>query len=66
MVEPKVPNVVGMSLRDASDTLAAQGYQVDARGGGFFGPGDGDTVNSQEPAAGAVVAGGATVVLDVG
>jgi hypothetical protein len=64
--EPKVPNVVGMTLGDASATLAAKGYRVDARGGGFFGPDDGDTVNSQSPEAGAVVGGGATVTLDVG
>jgi hypothetical protein len=64
--QPKVPNVVGMTLGEATDTLTAKGYQVDARGGGFFGPDDGDTVNSQVPEAGAVVAGGATITLDVG
>jgi hypothetical protein len=64
--QPKVPNVVGMTLGEASDALAAKGYQVDARGGGFFGPDSGDTVNSQAPEAGAVVAGGATITLDVG
>jgi beta-lactam-binding protein with PASTA domain len=55
-----------MTLGEASDALAAKGYQVDARGGGFFGPDSGDTVNSQAPEAGAVVAGGATITLDVG
>ena len=64
--QPKVPDVVGMTLADARDTLTAQGYQVDARGGGFFGPDDGDTVSAQVPEAGAVVGGGATVTLDVG
>jgi hypothetical protein len=64
--QPKVPNVVGMTLGDASDTLSAKGYQVDAQGGGFFGPSDGDTVNAQQPEAGAVVPGGATITLDVG
>jgi hypothetical protein len=64
--QPKVPNVVGMTLADATAALAAKGYRVDARGGGFFGPDDADTVNSQEPEAGAAVGGGATVTLDVG
>jgi beta-lactam-binding protein with PASTA domain len=64
--QPKVPNVVGMTLGDATATLSAHGYRVDAQGGGFFGPSDGDTVNSQEPDAGSVVAGGATITLDVG
>ena len=64
--QPKVPNVVGMTLGDASATLTAKGYRVDARGGGFFGPDDGDTVQSQTPEGGAVVGGGATITLDVG
>jgi beta-lactam-binding protein with PASTA domain len=55
-----------MTLGDATDALAAKGYEVRASGGGFFGPGDGDTVNAQTPEAGAVVAGGATITLDVG
>jgi len=67
LVEPKVPNVVGMSLGDARTVLGDRGYQVDARGGGFFsGPSDDDTVTDQSPAAGAVVGGGATVVLQTG
>ena len=64
--QPKVPDVVGMSLADARSALTAKGYQVQAQGGGFFGPDDGDTVNSQMPEAGATVAGGATITLDVG
>jgi len=64
--QPKVPDVVGMTLGEASATLAARGYRVDTRGGGFFGPSDSDTVQSQTPEAGAVVAGGATITLDVG
>ena len=66
IAEPKVPNVVGMTLDDASDTLSAHGYSVDPHGGGFFGPDGGDTVQSQDPQAGAVVGGGATIRLDVG
>lgn len=65
--QPKVPNVVGMTLGDARDTLTSHGYRVDAVGGGFFsGPSDSDTVSDQDPPAGAVVGAGATVTLDVG
>jgi hypothetical protein len=66
VTQPKVPNVVGMTLGDATDALAAKGYDVRASGGGFFGPDNGDTVNAQTPEAGAVVPGGATITLDVG
>ncbi len=67
VVQPKVPDVVGMTLGDARDTLSSKGYQVDAQGGGFFsGPSDGDTVSDQDPPGGAVVGGGATITLFVG
>ncbi len=65
--QPRVPDVVGMTLGDARAKLGAAGYQVNATGGGFFdGPSDGDTVKRQDPAPGTVLPGGATVTVDVG
>jgi hypothetical protein len=65
-VTPTVPNVVGQTLGSARDALEAKGYQVQATGGGLFsGPSDDDTVQSQDPEAGAEIS-GVTVTLDVG
>jgi beta-lactam-binding protein with PASTA domain len=67
VAQPKVPNVVGLTLGEARDTLSASGYRVDATGGGFFeGPQDGDTVQRQDPQAATILPGGATVTVDVG
>lgn len=66
VVEPKVPNVVGQTVGDARDTLDAAGYTVQVSGGGFFGADDGDTVDSQTPAGGTAVGGGATVTIHAG
>ncbi|MBX5441319.1 MAG: PASTA domain-containing protein [Solirubrobacteraceae bacterium] len=64
-VVPTVPDVVGVTLAEAEETLGAAGYAVDAVGGGFFGPGRGDTVVEQDPAAGTELPGGATVTVRV-
>jgi hypothetical protein len=65
LVQPKVPDVIGLSVDDARSRLGAAGYQTTVDGGGFFGPSGGDTVAEQEPAAGATVGGGATIHLRV-
>jgi PASTA domain-containing protein len=65
LVQPKVPNVVGMTLDDARARLGSSGYDTDVSGGGFFGAGGGDTVAEQDPPAGATVGGGATIHLRV-
>jgi hypothetical protein len=62
-----VPNVVGMTVGDARAELEGRGYRVLVTGGGLFSdPGDGDTVNSQDPRPGTEYAGGATVTVDAG
>jgi hypothetical protein len=66
LVQPKVPDVVGLRLDDARSRLEASGYDSDVSGGGFFGPSGDDTVSSQLPQAGATVGGGATIHLTVG
>ena len=65
LVQPKVPNVVGLSVDDAQATLDARGYDSTVSGGGFFGPSGSDTVAEQDPPAGATVGGGATIHLRV-
>jgi PASTA domain len=65
LVQPKVPNVVGMTLDDAQARLSSAGYENDVSGGGFFGASGGDTVAEQDPPAGATVGGGATIHLHV-
>jgi hypothetical protein len=65
LVQPKVPNVVGMTVDDAQARLSAGGYESTVSGGGFYGAEGGDTVAAQEPSAGATVGGGATVHLRV-
>ena len=64
-VQPEVPNVIGRPLDEAETLLSNAGYQVVARGGGFFGPEAGDTVVEQDPTAGAPLPGGATVTVEV-
>jgi beta-lactam-binding protein with PASTA domain len=65
LVQPHVPNVVGLTVDDAQSKLRAAGYDSDVSGGGFFGANGDDHVSEQDPAAGAVVGGGATIHLQV-
>ena len=66
LVQPRVPNVVGLTVDEAQSRLDAKGYASTVSGGGFFGPDGSDTVAEQDPAAGATVGGGATIHLRVG
>jgi len=65
LVQPRVPDVVGLTLDEAQATLDAKGYDSTVSGGGFFGPDGSDTVAEQDPPAGATVGGGATIHLRV-
>ena len=57
-----VPDVVGRQLREARDTLEAQGFTVEVRRalGGFFG-----TVRLQDPSGGSKVPKGSTITLTI-
>lgn len=64
-VMPTVPDVVGVTLGEAEVSLRDAGYNVDAVGGGFFGPSRNDVVAEQDPAPGTELAGGAIVTVRV-
>ncbi len=64
-VQARVPDVVGASLADAEAALHDAGYEIEVRGGGFFGPSSDDRVASQDPQAGAALPGGASVRVQV-
>jgi beta-lactam-binding protein with PASTA domain len=64
-VQPRVPDVIGTSLEEAEAVLGRAGYEVDVVGGGLFGPSGRDRVVEQDPRAGAVLPGGATVRVRV-
>ena len=64
-VQPRVPDVVGVSLTEAEAALRDAGYESDVLGGGFFGPSGDDRVAEQDPQAGAPLPGGASVRLRV-
>lgn len=63
LVQPTVPDVVGLTLAEAEQALDDAGYAVDIDGAGFFGPSDGDPVVEQDPAAGTELAAGSTVTV---
>lgn len=61
-----VPSVIGSSQAEATATLTASGFKVDATSRPVSDPADAQRVMSQTPSAGAEAEPGATVVIRVG
>ncbi len=61
-----VPSVIGTSQAEATATLTAAGFKVDATSRAVSDPGDVQRVMSQTPSAGTEAEPGATVVIRVG